>query len=80
MTDHHSGYIVTLATDIREGDAEAIINALRMVKGVLSVKPLVDDHCQHIANERAYREWGDMLYRIASQASKNGPASIAPKE
>lgn len=33
MTDRHAGYIVTLAADIREDDAEHIINAIRMVKG-----------------------------------------------
>ena len=35
MTDRHAGYIVTLAEDIREPATEAVINALRMVKGVI---------------------------------------------
>ena len=35
MTDRHCGYIITLENDIREDDAEATINALRMIKGVL---------------------------------------------
>lgn len=40
MTDRHSGYLVTLARDMREDDAEAIITALRMVRGVESVTPV----------------------------------------
>lgn len=43
MTDRHSGYIVTLSEDIREDDAEFIINALKMVKGVVEVKPVISD-------------------------------------
>ena len=31
MTDRHAGYVVTLNEDIREDDAEAIINAIRGV-------------------------------------------------
>jgi hypothetical protein len=34
VTDRHSGYIVVLAEDIREDDAEGTLNALRMVRGV----------------------------------------------
>ena len=39
MTDRHAGYIVTLADDVREDDAEAIVTALSMVKGVKEVSP-----------------------------------------
>ena len=40
MTDRHAGYVVTLAADIREDDANAIITALKMIKGVVSVEPI----------------------------------------
>lgn len=43
MTDRHAGYVVTLAADIREDEAEEILTALRMVKGVLAVEPVVAD-------------------------------------
>lgn len=57
MTDRHAGYIVTLAKDIREDDAQAVITALRMVKGVLSVEPVLSDEwIEHLAHERAYDE------------------------
>lgn len=41
MTDRHAGYLITLEEDVRSDDAESIINALRMVKGVLHVEPIV---------------------------------------
>lgn len=53
MTDRHAGYIVTLAKDIREDDAEGTLNALRMVRGVISVEPVVSGIEVHMAEERA---------------------------
>lgn len=38
MIDRHMAYVVTLNQDTREDDAQAIINALVMIKGVLSVE------------------------------------------
>jgi hypothetical protein len=40
MTDRHSGYVVVLKDDIREDDAERVIDAIQMIKGVLTVKPV----------------------------------------
>lgn len=39
MTMRFSGFLVTLADDVREDDAEHIINAMRMIKGVRDVRP-----------------------------------------
>jgi hypothetical protein len=61
MTDRHAGYIVTLAEDIREDDAEAVLTALRMVSGVVSVTPLVSDYTFAIARERRDRVWAGSL-------------------
>ncbi|MGS2645878.1 hypothetical protein [Streptosporangium sp. G12] len=58
MTDRHAGYIVTLAEDVREDDAEAILSALRMVKGVISVEPVVASPVDmQIASQRAHQKW-----------------------
>ena len=62
MTDRHKGYIVTLNNDIREDDAEYIINALRMVSGVLSVEPVVSDVSGFMDRERAWYEIRDVLF------------------
>lgn len=37
MTDRYHSLTVVLKNDIREDDAESIINAVRMIKGVLGV-------------------------------------------
>jgi hypothetical protein len=41
MTDRFKGLIVALDKDYRDDDAESIIEAIKMVKGVLEVKPVV---------------------------------------
>jgi len=64
MTDRHMGYIVTLEKDLREDDAENIIKAIIMIKGVLSVEPLVSDTMLHIATERVKNEIRNRLWEI----------------
>jgi hypothetical protein len=39
MTTRYKSFIVSLEHDIRDDDADAIITALKMVKGVLRVEP-----------------------------------------
>lgn len=56
MTDHHSGYIVVLGSDLREDDAEYVINAIRMIKGVISVQQIISNPDTHVATERAKYE------------------------
>ena len=52
MTDRHAGYVVTLAEDVREDDAQPILEAIRMIKHVASVEPVVSDMMFHMAEER----------------------------
>lgn len=40
MTDRYAGFTVVLQEDIREDDAEFLLTALRMLKGVLEVRPI----------------------------------------
>lgn len=55
MTDRHSGYVVILTDDVREDDAEPTLNALRMVKGVLSVEPIIASLAGEIITEQRVR-------------------------
>jgi len=64
MTTRFSGFIVTLAKDTREDDAECIITAMRLIKGVISVKPIESDIDLHIATERVKRDLFEKLYSI----------------
>ena len=69
MTDRHAGYVVTLAKDIREDDAEAILTALRMVKGVLSVKPIIADLNLITAQERVRHDLTQKLREVLKSPS-----------
>lgn len=53
MTTRHVGYVVTLEKDTREDDAESIVCALRMVKGVVAVEPIEADPGTVMAETRA---------------------------
>lgn len=64
MTDRHAGYIVVLAEDIREDDAEPTLAALRQIKGVLSVEPLVANPELHSAEQRIRHEYQMKLYEF----------------
>ena len=75
MTDCHAGYIVVLDEDIREDDAEHIINAIGMIKHVASVQPVMSSYDTHVAESRRDREWQSALWELA----KNGPEG-APDE
>lgn len=62
MTDRHTGYVVTLSSDIREDDAQAIVDAIRMVKGVLSVEPVTADPFQEsMWRSRMHRDLYDKV-------------------
>lgn len=70
MTDRNAGYIVTLSEDIREDEDEAIITALRMVKGVASVTPVIADFEFHMAEERARTELRRAAFDAIDQVFK----------
>jgi hypothetical protein len=70
MTDRHVGYIVTLQEDLDEGfETEPIINAILMVKGVLSVDPIVDgmEVDMHVALRRIRRDFGMRVFDLYQQ-------------
>ena len=52
MSDHHAGYIVTLDKNIRDDDSRKVISALRQIRGVRSVEPVVADVTLAIATSR----------------------------
>jgi len=70
MTDRHAGYLVVLDRDIREDDAEeGVLNAIRMIKGVVSVEPVIAGAQQYAAASRRDVQWRDALVELA----RNGP-------
>lgn len=64
MTDRYNAVVVVFDRDIREDDAEAIINAIRMIKGVITVTPNVADIDGHVAAMRVKRELSEKLLAV----------------
>jgi hypothetical protein len=64
MTNRHQGYIVILADDLREDDAAATLNALRMVRGVMSVEPIVANGGDLIARARETERWRTAIVKL----------------
>ena len=62
MTDHLKGLIVTLV-DIREDDSEQIIEAIKMLRGVLDVRPLVANMDHHLAVTTARHQMRDKILK-----------------
>jgi hypothetical protein len=64
MTDRIKGFTVTLEKDIRIDDFEAILNAVKMIKGVASVEPSIATPDDHINRERIKMEVYDKMRKV----------------
>ena len=71
MTNRIKGCTVVFERDIREDDAEAVLNAIRMVRGVLSVNPSLSTHEDWMAQERVKQEIGWKLWEILYSKNKS---------
>lgn len=67
MTDRYNALTVVLDRDIREDDAEMLINAIRMLRGVLTVDPHVADIGDHVAAARVKRDLTEKLYTVMKE-------------
>ncbi|MEX3240471.1 hypothetical protein [Serratia quinivorans] len=64
MTDRYHSITVVLDREVREDDAEFILNAIRMIKGVASVSGNVSDSSHYAAVEQARLEIREQIYKI----------------
>lgn len=64
MTDRYFALTVVLEKDMREDDAQGLIDAIMRLRGVLRVKPHVADVENYAAEERVRRELGQKLMEI----------------
>ena len=62
--DQHSGYVVTLNTEVREDDSQEIMRAIKLLKGVLSVDPLVADPTHFVTKRVIMSELRDKIARV----------------
>lgn len=72
MTDRVQGYVVILDENMREDDAEAVVQALRMVRGVLDVQPVPATIETHVAEERARLKLLQQLWDFLAAPKKEG--------
>jgi hypothetical protein len=56
MTDRYKGFLVTLDKEIRTDDAEHILTALKMIKGVQIVKPYINKGEDWMMYEKGYMD------------------------
>jgi hypothetical protein len=71
MTDRFNALTVVLDRDIRDDDAQHIIDAIRCLRGVLSVKGEVADVNYCIAHERVAADLRSRLWRALNTAEEN---------
>lgn len=70
MTDRHAGYVVALERDMREDDAQVILDAIRLIRGVCSVEPVEGGYSIAIAEARARREIEERLWKALREVSR----------
>lgn len=70
MTTRHAGYVVTLAEDVREDD-DVVLLAIRMIKGVISVRPIDGGTMdQIIAQSRVDTQWRQRILNLLNQSKE----------
>ncbi len=64
MSNSIKALTVVLEKDYKDEGAEAIINAIKMTKGVLTVDPHVADIDSYVAEERVKIELGEKILKV----------------
>lgn len=64
MTDRISSLVVVLDDDYREDDVQHLVEAIKCLKGVISVKPNVVDHSEYVARCRLRFELRDKILSL----------------
>jgi hypothetical protein len=67
MTDRYKGVLVIFERDIRSDDAKKHIEAIKMIRGVSSVKPYVAKGEDYMLYERGYRDAQEEIYKWLSK-------------
>lgn len=62
MSDKVKGFVVALENDLREDEIEHVINAIKMVKGVVNVEPIKTTSHDQIFQLRIKAEMRNKFY------------------
>lgn len=64
MTDRYAGFLVTLDKEMRSDDSECVIEAIKMIKYVQSVKPYLADTEKYMIAEREKFKFGERIIEM----------------
>ena len=64
MTDRYNALTVILERDIRSDDAKHLIDAMRMLRGVLKVTPNVTNLTDTVAEQRALQMFREKIWKV----------------
>lgn len=64
MTDRYHSLTVILEKDIRSDDCKPLIDAIKMMKNVLKVRPSVTNVTDLMAQSRAKNELIEKIYKL----------------
>lgn len=67
MTDRHAGYLVTLEQDLRADDAEPVLAAIRQLRGIAAVTPVVADMATMLGIMRARNQYREAIYQALAK-------------
>jgi hypothetical protein len=70
VTDRLKGLVVTFDRDIREDDAKAIVDAIKMIRGVLDATPSVRTYEDHMNRARIDAEWRQRMHDLMYPSEK----------
>lgn len=58
----HTAYLVTLDRPVKGETGFGVLNLLRMVRGVIGVDPVPDDHVMFVARKQAEHQFAEALW------------------
>jgi hypothetical protein len=64
LSDRYNYLIVVLEKDLKDEDAQPLLEAIQCLRGVLSVTPNVNDPDDWMAQERVRAELSEKLWRV----------------
>lgn len=71
MTDRYNAFTVILENDIRDDDAQPIINAIKQIRGVLDVQPSQSDAISvSVASSRVRVRLWDKICKVFEEEFK----------
>ncbi len=71
MTDRIKGVLITFENDIRDDQAQPIIEALKMIKGVSIVKPYITGIEDYMSYEKGYLDARKQMFDLLKKEPNN---------